>query len=275
MESRRNSQVELQRTILSESHQTIVWFLFPTNQQFKNIQCCDTIKIMERQSITAIALSLIPIPAYFLYFTLLNCSNNIAISALSKTQSIVISIDSFLGSDLVAILFFFILPIVGLIKCFNLLRKREVTSKLTRVGLVISITFVILYLILGWLVTSSMTTARMKGLEASIKAHLHNARGVAVEYFETNKNYGISTSGCNNGMFQEALSENINAVIEISSSTVVCNSDGLSYSISTALKTEKVGLLCPATLTRNYCIDSTGFAGIVEKIPTGTKCLNQ
>ena len=110
--------------------------------------------------------------------------------------------------------------------------------------------------ILASVVLASLNTARQKGSDAKTKAQLSGLRASAEIYFDTNSNYGASSSDAcsaafftdaSSGMAQYTLAANYPAP---ASAGLSCHTNGTNYAVS--------GALNAADPLDHWCVDSTG-----------------
>lgn len=106
--------------------------------------------------------------------------------------------------------------------------------------------------ILTSVVLASLNSARSKGGDAAVKANLSTVRTSAEQYYDTNKNYGSSSSVCTGGMFADA---NIDAAIDQAvaqgGGAAQCESTGSAYAVAVPLK---------SSASTFWCVDSSGVA---------------
>lgn len=126
-------------------------------------------------------------------------------------------------------------------------------------------------------VGSSLSDARQKNAEASVKANLSSVRVAAELYYDAagKGSYGTQSwvtgaaSKCNAGMFKDpSIAKNITSIYKENADAggVACYANGKNYLVGAAL-----------TKKEWWCIDSSGtsileFGALPTKLPTGGEC---
>jgi hypothetical protein len=123
---------------------------------------------------------------------------------------------------------------------------------------------------------SSLSTARQKGTEASIKSNLDTIRTQAEIYFDSENTYGTQswTSGaairCSGGLYKDKNIANSLVAVDNANADVggvACYANGKAYLVGATLNTKEW-----------WCVDSTGasrkeFGALPTTLPSGGKCL--
>ncbi len=101
---------------------------------------------------------------------------------------------------------------------------------------------------------SPLSTARAKGMDASIQANLSSMRVQAEIYYDKNSQYGVAGTSCTNtkSFFSGTSVVTWIAAIEKANGagTMVCNNTAKAYAVSSPLTASKT--------TTYWCVDSTG-----------------
>jgi prepilin-type N-terminal cleavage/methylation domain-containing protein len=103
--------------------------------------------------------------------------------------------------------------------------------------------------ILSSIVLASLNTARTRANNSNIRANLANIRPAAELFFDSNGNYGATTSLCNAGMFNTAPINQMLLAVTTANGGVAnnCRSSGTAWSVSSPL----VG-------GNHWCVSSAG-----------------
>ncbi len=110
--------------------------------------------------------------------------------------------------------------------------------------------------ILASVVLMALGDARKKGQDANIQENISNIKGHAEIYWDLGtKSYG---NLCADPTIQMAIA----SVLEVGGN-MLCESSLTAFRVSSVLV---------SNTSRYYCIDSTGFSGILSAAPSGTSC---
>lgn len=134
------------------------------------------------------------------------------------------------------------------VRNIDFIEAKQRKSKNWVMVIVITLVVIVIIGILSSIVLASLTSARAKGQDASIKAQLSSLRNDAETYWASksiNDKDGDYAGLCNN----EDILKKVDLIPKINSSNPICNDNKSGYTISTLLNSGKY-----------YCIDSTGEA---------------
>ena len=112
--------------------------------------------------------------------------------------------------------------------------------------------------ILAAVVLTSLSSARDSAQDASAQASMSSIRAAAEIYYNENGSYD---SVCDDEDVEKLRA----AVADKTPGTAVCNSTGNTWYVYARLNRQTEN-------NERYCVDSSGFSGVVSSSPTGDLC---
>lgn len=117
--------------------------------------------------------------------------------------------------------------------------------------------------ILAAVVLASLNSARDKGSDAAIKSTINNLRAEAELYYDDKS--ATYTNFC-------GTISNASTSVSDAGGTLLCNDTGQDGGGAAAGDEYRVSSVMVSTSTEWYCIDDSGFGGIVSSAPSGSRC---